>query len=360
MFDYGSWTFGSICFHSLLYGLYIVLVCISCYVLLPTTPSATTSSTTFNSTSDSSLSSVYKYPSKPKAHPSRINNALLVSSVVLFGLITSHWVLQFLLAYDGLIKAQPPTANNGGFGWKYVACTAITLAEVAVADVMMMYRLYAIWGGQWMILIPSTMTFLTSLAVGIKSIVALAQTRDAMKYYQDYRLEVMILCSAELATNLIITLLIASRILFMNAQARKASPAVRLGSNITPLVGIIVESASIFTSILVVILVAFILDSDLDTFALQFGISFSLIIIRVTLHSQNQHQRYQDEHGRRAYHTASSTATTNDTEGSEVKSKTDSFWGGDGIGYQSVRPTFERLKNRFIDPQRWYIRIRAE
>ncbi|KAL0957924.1 hypothetical protein HGRIS_000105 [Hohenbuehelia grisea] len=245
--------------HSVLYGGYLILLAISLWVL------------------------VFRRGKSSKGDPRSINRALLASTVVLSLLITTNWVLEIISSFRLFIHQDFSTL--GLLNYNRIATTAVILTEVVVADLTMVYRLYTVWGRSWRVTVAPLITTAVTIATGTKSIVDMGLNNDATAYYNTTRPEVLTLCVSELATNIIVTGLIAYRIWSIDRGTRRFAPSL----TVMPLLSIIIESASIFTTLLIIILATYLIDdAKLSGWALQvsspsIGIAFCLIIVRCGL-----------------------------------------------------------------------------
>ncbi|KAF8889042.1 hypothetical protein BD779DRAFT_1672005 [Infundibulicybe gibba] len=199
-----------------------------------------------------------------------INKFLFTVTIVLFILITSHWIIQILRLLDAFIygvDGEPDKYYGYGANPKNVAKTALYVAQTVVGDCTMIYRLYVVWGRNWkIIVIPSILTVgLTGAGAGVVYAFSL------------------IVFATTLTTNVIVTTLISYRVWSIHRQV-----ATTAQQRITPVIHVIMDSALIYTFFLVLTHAGYLAKNVYQFIALDMaspaiGIAFSLIIVRVGL-----------------------------------------------------------------------------
>ncbi|KAL0959113.1 hypothetical protein HGRIS_014409 [Hohenbuehelia grisea] len=251
--------------HSALFGVYIVLFIGCIYVLL------------------------FRYRSLSGRHHQRpVNKVLLTVTVILFLLITAHWVLQVIRLFDAFIHRPRDETPEQIYGAARsplnVAKTALYVAQTFTADVTMVYRLYIVWGRNWKVIIAPAITTAGLLAGGTNVVISFARQDPHVSIFTSASGHwIVTVFSTTFATNLMVTSLIAYRIWSIN---RLVQPSTR--TSIKPVINIILESAVLYTIFLVITHMAYLAKAPfqfifLDASSPAIGIAFSLIIVRVGL-----------------------------------------------------------------------------
>jgi len=248
--------------HSTLYGLYIVLFIGSLYVPW-------------------SRRRRYGRGGQP------INIILLTVTIILFFLITIHWVLQFTRLVDAFVyhyddEGGPDAYYEYAANIKNVVKTAFYVAQTFVGDFTMVYRLYVVWGRNlWVIILPCLTSF--GLLVAGSGVVYefshLSQNESVFITSAGHW--VLTVFATTLTTNIIVTVLIAYRIWSIHRPVKGIAQ-----NSLMPVVQIILESAAIYTIVLILTLVGYLAKNNyqfitLDATSPAIGISFALIIVRV-------------------------------------------------------------------------------
>ncbi|KAF8889030.1 hypothetical protein BD779DRAFT_1671992 [Infundibulicybe gibba] len=122
--------------HSALYGIFLVLFVGSLYIPL----------------------------SRRRRQSTPPNRFLMSVTIVLFVLITGHWVLQLLRLLDAFIYHADDDGGPSAYyahetQRKNVVKTAFYVAQTFTGDCAMVYRLYIVWGRNWkVIILPALLT----------------------------------------------------------------------------------------------------------------------------------------------------------------------------------------------------------
>lgn len=251
--------------HSTMYGFYIMLFIGCIYVLC------------------------FKYRSLSGRHHSRpVNKILLTVAFTLFVLITAHWIIQISRLFDAFIFVEHGTTPGSVYGAarspKNVAKTALYVAQTLVGDMTMVYRLFIVWNRSWTVIILPTLTTAGLLAAGVNVVVSFARQTPGVDIFTSASGHWIITVFAmTLATNLIVTSLIAYRIWSINRMVQGVTR-----TSIMPIINIILESAGLYTAFLVMTHMAYLAKAPFQFIALDasspaIGIAFSLIIVRVGL-----------------------------------------------------------------------------
>ncbi|KAK6988055.1 hypothetical protein R3P38DRAFT_2661090 [Favolaschia claudopus] len=193
---------------------------------------------------------------------------LMATTVIMFILITMRCVIdtfRCVAAFDG--TDLDFGAPNSPLGILTNACWALV---TPVADIFIVFRTYIVWGYDWRVVILPALLSLANLGTGALVIAALIEAGDQNSAISSSKVDSLnAFISLSLCTNVVCTGLIAFRIVQVHRQvswmvasnARRSSESLRVLS-------IIVESAAIYT----LLLIATLITDHLDGF-----VSFILI-----------------------------------------------------------------------------------
>ncbi|KAF8893081.1 hypothetical protein BD779DRAFT_1508763 [Infundibulicybe gibba] len=219
--------------HSALYGIFVILFVGSIYVPL----------------------------SRLRRRTAPPNRILMSVTIILFILITIHWILQLLRLIDAFIyyaddDGGPSAYYADGAGSKNVTKTAFYIVQTFVGDCTMVYRLYIVWGHNWRVTAGGGVLYsFTRLTPGENVFVS------SSGHW------VLTVFAATLGTNITVTSLISYRIWSVHR----------------PLRGIAQYSLMVFC--LIVTLTGYLSKENyqfisLDATSPVIGIAFALIIVR--------------------------------------------------------------------------------
>ncbi|KAH7912488.1 hypothetical protein BJ138DRAFT_1112284 [Hygrophoropsis aurantiaca] len=252
---------------SLLFGVYILLFIASIYVLTANR----------RRTSDKAA---YRPP---------VNKTLFTISISLFLLIASHWVISIsrlfpAFIYDDYAIGDSDVYLGSAGNPVYVAKIALYVAQMVVADITMVYRLYTVWGHSWRVIIAPVITTATLLTAGIGAVDSFSRIPKGLSMFAGKSSGwIATVFGASLATNAIVTASITYRIWSINRNIPSLS-----SDRLTKVTVIILESAALYTVCLIVTHVSYLVKINFDYVALDvtspaIGIACSLIIVRVGL-----------------------------------------------------------------------------
>ncbi|KAF8893080.1 hypothetical protein BD779DRAFT_1798439 [Infundibulicybe gibba] len=247
--------------HSALYGIFLILFVGSIYV---------------------PLSRLRRWTAPP-------NRILMSVTIILFILITIHWILQLLRLIDAFIyyaddDGGPSAYYANGAGSKNVVKTAFYIVQTFVGDCTMVYRLYIVWGHSWRVSVVPALLASGVLAAGGGVVYSFAHlTPGENVFVSSAGHWVLAVFAATLGINIIVTSLISYRIWSIHRRLRGIAQHSPM-----PVVHIILESAAIYTCCLIVTLTGYLSKENyqfisLDATSPVIGIAFALIIVRVGL-----------------------------------------------------------------------------
>jgi len=244
---------------SILYGIFIVLLVASLYILL--------------------------FRRKTK----RPNYILIAAAAAMFLVNTTVIAISFARVDDAfiLLRDEPggPIADLELLAqWKEVTRTALTCSYFVLADAILIYRCWVVWNNNlWVIVFPS-MLFVASATVDIFMVVTMANLHSGDSIFvtalHDWITAVI---SLTLAQNVIVTSLIVFRIWNINMNSAAAA-----AGSLRPVVAIILESGVIYCASLFIFLMTYVAGSNsqyimVDCINPMIGITFTLLIVRVGL-----------------------------------------------------------------------------
>ncbi|KAJ7176264.1 hypothetical protein C8R43DRAFT_975314 [Mycena crocata] len=212
---------------------------------------------------------------------------LMVTAFLMFILITARCVLdtyRCIAAFDQPgVDFGPPNTKVG------LVTNACWFFVTTVGDAFIIFRTYVIWNHNWLVIIIPTLVCLADFASSIWVIVALAQfdpTKQSV--FQNIVITSMnTFLALTLVTNLICTGLIAFRIFYLHNKVAGLVSPFSGRSEPLRIVSIIVESAAIYTLLLIGSLISNRLNTYINYIFFNctpptIGLVFSYIIIRVS------------------------------------------------------------------------------
>jgi len=160
--------------------------------------------------------------------------------------------------------------------------TSIYLAETAVSDMFLLYRCYIVWNSNSLVMALPVLLYIADIAMGIGAVFTLSRVGTSTFFNNEQQRFTNSFFSCPLAVNAVCTGLIAFQIWRTQHQTRDA----KMGSNLSHVAVIVVESGAIYLTVLACGVGTFVAKSFLFNIALDItspviGIVFSLIIVRI-------------------------------------------------------------------------------
>ncbi|KZT60431.1 hypothetical protein CALCODRAFT_429348 [Calocera cornea HHB12733] len=218
---------------SILYGVFIVLLVASLYVLL------------------------YKRKTR------KANYILISAAVAMFLVNTTVLAISFARVDDAfiLLRNEPggPIADLQLLAqWKEVTRTALTCSYFVIADAILIYRCWIVWGNNiWIVVLP-IMLFIASATVDIFMVVTMANLHSGDSIFATALHDwIAAVISLTLAQNIIVTSLIVFRIWKVNMTTTSSA-----GGTLGPIVSIICESGAIYAASLFIFLMTYVSGSN--------------------------------------------------------------------------------------------------
>ncbi|KAJ6500293.1 hypothetical protein DFH09DRAFT_1336188 [Mycena vulgaris] len=209
---------------------------------------------------------------------------ILIVLVLIWILSTMHWIVNvyrvyqaFIVFPDGAI-AYYDTLNLPSYTTKNVAYATLTL----VADGFASYRCYVVWNRNWYIAAVPVMLFLSTGVAGYGTTYVFTTVQPGNPIFLSTIVPwITSWISLTLSTNVVCTFLIGVRILRSQHALRSVS---RVGNDrLSSTLIIIVESAAIYSSTLIALIVSYLCGSNGQYIVIDLGITFTMIILRVSL-----------------------------------------------------------------------------
>ncbi|KAH9167706.1 hypothetical protein EDB89DRAFT_111322 [Lactarius sanguifluus] len=244
----------ALCFESVLYGVYLVLF-VGCIKVLIS----------------------------KRRRRSGGNIRLVLISSTLFVLITWHEIIDAIRLYMAYKQSQTNTGADLYYAHAAsllsVMKTAVYLAETLASDLFILYRCYVVWNASLAVVTLPVLLYLADMGTGIAAVYGLSQLekkQDAVFVIEQERITNSFF-SCTLAVNSVCTGLIAYRIWRTQRQTRDA----KMGSNLTHVSIIVIESGAIYLTILACNVASYVLKSNL--FNIFLDMTSPIIVSHVTL-----------------------------------------------------------------------------
>ncbi|KDQ56609.1 hypothetical protein JAAARDRAFT_58887 [Jaapia argillacea MUCL 33604] len=240
-----------------------------------------------------------------------VSTPLLLTAILLFCSITTHWIIDISRAFDAFVYAQDHTLSfynssdaspNAAVSYlseisniKNVVNSGVYVFTTLVGDAFMIYRLFIVWGRNlWVVLLP-LLLWVALLVTGSATtwIFAFASSTNLFNSAGAWITASFVITLLE---NLVSTGLIAYRI-WITSRAW-GDGATYSGSKI---IQIIIESAALYSCCLIISLCAYLAKSNVQFVAVAVnspvvGIIFALILTRAHSNSTSAHSRDSDHH----------------------------------------------------------------
>ncbi|KAH9963626.1 hypothetical protein BC827DRAFT_1128719 [Russula dissimulans] len=172
------------------------------------------------------------------------NHRLLAVSCTLFVLITWHEILDCYRVYRAFGVNQTEQGADRYFvqvtAMLSVMKTSIYLAETVVSDLFILYRCYIVWNASLAVVAFPILLYLADIGTGIAAVYTLTLIGTNVVFNEEQERITNAFFSCTLAVNAVCTGLIAFRIWWTQKQTRDA----KMGSNLTQVSVIVVESGA--------------------------------------------------------------------------------------------------------------------
>ncbi|KAF9257837.1 hypothetical protein L218DRAFT_990848 [Marasmius fiardii PR-910] len=239
---------------TLLYGINTVLFCICVYVLIQ----------------------------------SRAHRIFLAATVAMYTICTVHVVVDFVRGIGAFFGSDQTAMGyyTDPRKWSNLFRQALRISNILIADSLLIYRLYIIWGYIWWIVILPILFLIGFSVSGYLSIWLFTQTQPGQNVFDtNIPMCSLIGYAMSLSTNIIVTSLIAGRIWWNTRKLAQLLGTIPHGWRYCRAISIIIESGAIISASVLVMIVLYSLHFNApyvtDSIAQIAGIAPTLIIVRV-------------------------------------------------------------------------------
>ncbi|KAJ7642339.1 hypothetical protein DFH06DRAFT_1477531 [Mycena polygramma] len=210
---------------------------------------------------------------------------LITTTALMFILITARCIIdtyRCVIAFDNPdVDFGPP---NSTLGLITDACWALV---TPVADIFLVFRTFIVWNRNWYIVILPMLLCLANFGTGILVLLAVVEVGDENSAIYSKVDTLNAYISLSLSTNVICTGLISFKIIQIYRQVSWMVTSNSGRTDSMRILSIIVESAAIYTLLLIATLISdhvasFVTFVLIDCSSPTIGLVFSYIIIRVS------------------------------------------------------------------------------
>ncbi|KZT60410.1 hypothetical protein CALCODRAFT_515391 [Calocera cornea HHB12733] len=230
------------------------------------------------------------------------NYVLIIGVVAMFLLNTIVLALSFSRCLDAFVVMRDGPGGPVAYlqnlaSWKEVARTALTLCYAVLADVILIYRCWVVWGRRLIVIAIPLIVLAGGICMDILMVITIASlSSGAGIFFSTLQGRVTAALSIILAQNIIVTSLIVYRI--YRVSKSKVGAAV---GDLLPIISIIIESGLVFLATIFIFLMTYVTSSNaqfilVDSINPMIGITFSALTIRVSqasAKSANSSQEFQ-------------------------------------------------------------------
>lgn len=264
-----SANLATICIESLFYGIFLVLSTASLYLLARRREQLISSPLNIRVVRQVS----YMTP-------------MSIAAACLFVTNTAHWIIGVYRAFQAFVNYEGGTQPEQYFSAvpqpSEVTQTALLMVSLIIGDTTLVYRLWIIWAYSLPVVIfpICTLIGLTACAIGV------IYQESMLKPGEDIFISatgrwITANCVLTLCTNVYGTAFISWKIWRANREAERFG-----GGSLMGVLGILVESAALYTAWTILFFVTYHIRSNLqftcsDTYCVIAGITFMLINVRV-------------------------------------------------------------------------------
>ncbi|TFY60845.1 hypothetical protein EVJ58_g4886 [Rhodofomes roseus] len=273
----------TVCIESLLYGIFFVLSIISLYILARRR--------------EDMVNAALNVRGKRRV---AYMTPMSVAAVFIFVINTAHWIVAVYRLFAGFMLYEGGTQPTVYYAIpsKPTEVTQNTLLMISliIGDAMIIYRLWLVWAYNIAVTIFPLSTLIGLVVCAIGSIYASALSKPNEDIFASATGRwISANCVFTLCTNVYSTATIAWRIWHANRRVRRFG-----GSSLMGVVGILIESAALYTVWTILFFVAYRIRSNLQYFASETycavaGITFMLIHVRVGLGWEQRANSSYDE-----------------------------------------------------------------
>ncbi|KAK6966523.1 hypothetical protein R3P38DRAFT_2754699 [Favolaschia claudopus] len=227
---------------------------------------------------------------------------LLTVLACIWLLSTGHWITNVYRAYQAFIAfpGGPLVYYNLLSIPSYTARNVLYCTLVITSDAFAVYRVFRVWNGNWYIAALPMLMVVGSAAAGYGTTYQFSAAVPGAVFNTPIIPWGTAWYAMNLATNTICTLLVAFRIIRGQSSVRNLSKSS--GSSLRNTLIIILESAAIYSASTLVLMTTTLIGTNasflvLDITVAVVGITFTLIILRVSLGVSSDAQSYGGSYG---------------------------------------------------------------
>ncbi|KAH9842709.1 uncharacterized protein C8Q71DRAFT_216452 [Rhodofomes roseus] len=270
----------TVALESLLYGIFLTLTSTSFYILI-----------------NRALS---QQSSHGRSGCSSLFTPVMFGTIAITLTVSAHWVMTVVRLFDAFVNFEQGQAALLYYAdlalTTEIIKTAFVVTTLIISDILLVYRLWTVWGYNYYVIIIPSLTVLGLSIAGPGVIYQLSQLNATSSVFVT---EVNRWISADYActfvTNVYSTFGIAWKVWHVRSPGGKSYG----GGNLQRVLAMIVESAALYTSYAVFFFVAYQVNNNIqftaiDTLCPIAGIAFTMINVRVGLGwGQRAHQSSQ-------------------------------------------------------------------
>ncbi|KAK7039645.1 hypothetical protein R3P38DRAFT_2901092 [Favolaschia claudopus] len=228
------------------------------------------------------------------------NHRLLSVLCMIWVLSAAHWIINVYRAYSAfmLFPAGPVAFYNTLSLPSYTARNTVYCLLTVLADSFVVYRCYVVWQRRWWIVVIPALLLISTLVTGIGVIYSFHQaTPGNVVFIKQVKPWVTSYVAVTLATNVLCTSLIAFRVIRNRMYLSSVNLARTSNDPLWTFLVVVMESAAIYSSALIVLMVLYSMNSNAQYVALDItvstiGIAFTMIILRVSLGKSSDTQAF--------------------------------------------------------------------
>jgi len=221
----------------------------------------------------------------------RVNYPFLVSTALFFCLITLYFIVRWMRAYVAFITYAREQAGGALLflelvsEWHVAVSTSLWAVTGALADLMLIYRLWLVWDRSYYVVILPLILCLGSLVTVFAVVYEVSHAELTTTYATAITNWAYSFLSLGLAQNAIVTGLIVGKIWKINMGVRGQTATV---SSLWPVIAVLMESGALYSSCVMITLITYVTQNNgsavmTDIIVPIIGITFMLIIVRVGL-----------------------------------------------------------------------------
>lgn len=210
--------------------------------------------------------------------------------LALFLLSTAHVIINLFKGVRAFTFVADPNDIFEDFSAPIdLAKESVYVTTAALADTLLIYRCYMVWGHNYKVVILPVLLLLLSTGAGYTSVYQFStlEDGDGAQFDDNLKRWFTVLYSAMLANNVLTTTLIASRIWWRSRQSG-SELGWRHQAKYNWIIAVVIESGAIYSFSLLIYLVLYTIESQaqkliLDSLCQIASIMPTLIIVRIGL-----------------------------------------------------------------------------